>query len=159
MIQRFHESSPKGFDRATCVPNVSFGLQGDTLTPDEVSEIVGINPTWSWKKGDPFQATSGMHVRATGIWCLSSDAASTSVLVDHIEFVLRIIEPVSDTLKRLVAAQGWVRDIRMLRKRLKGIDTLELPSRLVGRICEICDYIVVTSIRENQTLKQNRFAE
>jgi hypothetical protein len=54
------------FDRVFFILSIT----GDSLIPDDISSLIGLNPTKSYKKGD--QTISGAQYRKTGAWILDS---------------------------------------------------------------------------------------
>ncbi len=64
-------------------------LYGAELSPDEVSRLVGAEPTKSWKKGEGRKTKSsiGVIVAKTGLWKLQAVTRS-SKLEDHIDELL-----------------------------------------------------------------------
>ena len=78
---------------------------GDKLDPLEISDILGIDPTRAYRKGEKYFAgpRAGMVTGRTGIWLLSTDeVVSGSDLDRHISYLLEIIfENGADRFSRL----------------------------------------------------------
>lgn len=63
---------------------VGLYVRGDGLNPDSVSNVLGIEPSWSQEKGERKVTSTGREVIAkTGVWALVV-AADSSELADHI---------------------------------------------------------------------------
>lgn len=74
-------------------------IGGDDLPLEEISRILGINPTESWKKGDP-----GVYVkeRRDCGWCLHSPLPrSNSCLFEHFEALFKLLKPRVEAIREL----------------------------------------------------------
>jgi hypothetical protein len=81
---------------------VSLRVFGDGLEPDEVSALLGRQPTRSHRKGDPIPNTgstgnaaspSTASTEPTGAWILDSGLSEKAEIEDHVEALL---SPVSN---------------------------------------------------------------
>ncbi|MGB3495901.1 MAG: DUF4279 domain-containing protein [Elainellaceae cyanobacterium] len=59
---------------------VSLRFLGDDLNPDDVSALLGCQPTNSYRKGDILSGKRSHRVADTGLWLLKSAEEDTSVL-------------------------------------------------------------------------------
>src|SRR5437660_644080 len=55
-------------ERSQTLARVSVSLSADALRPEEVSRLVGLEPSWSYAKGDPSPKTK--TPRPWGLWGL-----------------------------------------------------------------------------------------
>lgn len=74
----------------------TFRVAGDDLVPDQLTALLRIKPTTAYSKGQFYN--SGPHGGTlkgrTGVWLLSTDGVvESSRLVDHINWILNVIEP------------------------------------------------------------------
>ncbi|KJS16094.1 MAG: hypothetical protein VR69_10865 [Peptococcaceae bacterium BRH_c4b] len=85
---------------------VSFRISGDILEPSEISDIIGIEPSESHKKGD---ANIGLSKKGklihyaphrTGLWIIKSGLEETNSLEEHILWLFEKLEP----------AKKWIRE-------------------------------------------------
>jgi hypothetical protein len=70
---------------------VSLRVFGDGLEPDEVSALLGHEPTRSHRKGDPVRGDKGSGVEPTGVWILDSNLSEKAELEEHVEALLSIV--------------------------------------------------------------------
>jgi len=92
---------------------VSFIICDDELNPLEITEILGIAPDKSHKKGDPNTAISKkgkLLVFApynTGIWCIESKEEKHMDLEHHIKCLLLLLYPLKDKFT-ILSAKGYL---------------------------------------------------
>jgi hypothetical protein len=90
----------------------SLGLVGDRLQPQHVTDILGISPTKSWRKGELFRPgpRSPEIVARTGAWWLSTEGLVASPDLDeHLAYLVALILPKGDG-DRLARLQGLMRE-------------------------------------------------
>jgi len=77
---------------------------GDDLDPDEVSQLLGAQPSRSERKGQALQTRSG-HVRTapTGVWRLDAPATEPEDFDRQVATLLRALTPDLGTWQRLAA--------------------------------------------------------
>jgi hypothetical protein len=78
---------------------VAFDLTAPDLDPDAVSEVVGINPTWSARRGDERRSYTGhlLDPHDEGWWQLSSrDTIDSKDINDHFRYLLTRLLPHED---------------------------------------------------------------
>lgn len=61
--------------------------------PSEITQLLGIEPTESWKVGDKYERRGHSFKRRGSMWLLKSGFDDTHSLEDHIEALLRKLEP------------------------------------------------------------------
>jgi hypothetical protein len=54
---------------------VSVRVGGDDLDPDEVTRVLGVEPTFAARKGDRRRSAGGEVVQRTGVWCVNFEGA------------------------------------------------------------------------------------
>ena len=86
---------------------------GDKLEPQEISDVLGVNPTRAYRKGERYLAgpRTGELTGRTGIWLLSTDnVVKGSDLARHLSYLMKLIfegEPGRiAALQRLIARRG-----------------------------------------------------
>ena len=77
---------------------VSLRVFGDSLEPEEVSSLLGRQPTRSHRKGDKISKTSanGSSTAPTGAWILDSGLSEKAEIEDHVEAILSPVSNDSD---------------------------------------------------------------
>ncbi|WP_282607031.1 DUF4279 domain-containing protein [Pelagibius sp. Alg239-R121] len=61
--------------------------------PEEITQLLGIEPYESWKVGDTFERRGHKLKRRSSMWCVTSGYDDTHSLEDHIEALLRRLGP------------------------------------------------------------------
>lgn len=82
----------------------SLGFVGDRLEPQDVTQILGIAPTKSWRKGELFHPgpRSPEILAYTGAWWLSTEGlVRRHDLEAHLDFLVALISPEGDRGERL----------------------------------------------------------
>ena len=68
--------------------------------PTVVTEIVGVQPTKAWSKGDPWgEGTSAWHTHSR--WTLQSDLPLTDPIEKHIDRLLPMLEERADAVREV----------------------------------------------------------
>jgi len=82
----------------------SLRISGDTLRPDQVSALLGLEATQSGVKGELF---SNRHsaVRRTSFWILQSPLSESLPVEEHLQWLLNLIEPKVEFIGSL--AEKW----------------------------------------------------
>src|SRR5688572_22646606 len=77
--------------------NAFAGLRflGDSLDPRRISELLGVEPTTAYRKGEVYRRSRGHEVFGrTGLWRLSSrDHVKSGELNDHLAYLKAVIFP------------------------------------------------------------------
>lgn len=68
--------------------SVKLRFWGDELVPDEISKLLGIQPSKAWKKGHVFRGKQYDIVRSTGLWLQSGRRCGEIELEDKISQLL-----------------------------------------------------------------------
>lgn len=74
---------------------VSLRVFGDSLEPEEVSALLGREPTRFHRKGDKSSA-DGSSIEPTGVWILDSGLSEKSEIEEHVEALLSPVSNDSD---------------------------------------------------------------
>jgi hypothetical protein len=91
-------------DALAAIARVSVSLRvfGDGLEPDEVSALLGCQPSRSYRKGD--NRPQGDHaIELTGAWILDSVLSEKAEIEEHVESLLSKISNDSDEWANLTA--------------------------------------------------------
>ena len=82
--------------------SVSLRVFGDGLEPDEVSALLGCQPTRFHRKGDK-SSQNGTSLEPTGAWILDSGLSEKAEIEEHVEALLSLISNDSDEWANLTA--------------------------------------------------------
>jgi hypothetical protein len=82
---------------------VEFIITGTQITPEEISNLLGLTPTRTWREGDLIQATRLVY-KQNG-WCLSNKENSIN-LGDHIHSLLDNLLPKSELIAKVCSKYG-----------------------------------------------------
>ena len=82
---------------------VSLRVFGDGLEPEEVSALLGRDPTRCHRKGDPIGGDGGAKVEPTGAWILDSTLSEKSEIEEHVETLLSGVSGDSDEWEQLTS--------------------------------------------------------
>jgi hypothetical protein len=81
---------------------VSLRVFGDALEPEEVSALLGRDPTRCHRRGDPV-GDGGTSAEPTGAWILDSTLSEKDEIEDHVENLLSIVSNDSDEWDQLTS--------------------------------------------------------
>jgi hypothetical protein len=82
---------------------VEFMITGTMISPEEISTLLGMKPTRTWRRGDLIQATR-LKYKQDG-WCLSSKEIGFN-LSDHITSLLDNLLPNSEKIVKVCSRYG-----------------------------------------------------
>lgn len=82
---------------------VSLRVFGDSLEPEEVSALLGRDPTRCHRKGDPMGGKGGSAVEPTGTWILDSVLSEKAEIEEHVETLLSSVSNDSDEWDQLTS--------------------------------------------------------
>ena len=85
---------------------IAFSLYGDTLDPKIVSNTLHLNPTNSWKKGDPILGGNNLF-KQEGCWQFSTDYMDSFDIGDQFQIIRQVVNPRKDKLKSLIKLNGF----------------------------------------------------
>jgi hypothetical protein len=80
---------------------VSLRVFGDGLEPEEVSALLGRDPTRCHRKGDPMGGENGSALEPTGAWIADSELSERAEIEEHIETLLSSVSNDSDEWEQL----------------------------------------------------------
>ena len=80
---------------------VSLRVFGDSLEPEEVSALLGRDPSRCHRKGDPLGGESAGAVERTGAWILDSPLSEKTEIEEHIETLLGTLSSDPDEWEQL----------------------------------------------------------
>lgn len=85
---------------------VSLRFSGDDLDPDRISNLLGCQPTKSYRKGDVLSSKRSSRIAHTGFWSLSAVEEDTSTLEMKVRGLLDRISADSAAWNSLSRFQG-----------------------------------------------------
>ena len=95
--------------------DVCFRICDDNLDPLEITEMLGIEPEKSHRKGDPTRFSKNKNLikfstYSSGLWSISSTEAKNAILEVHIKSLLVLLEPLKAELSEL-SKRGYEIDL------------------------------------------------
>lgn len=84
----------------------SFLLTGFRESPEEVTGRLGIQPTETWKEGEPIARTIRRHTENG--WLVASGIDSSADLRVHIERLLELIRPAKNLISTLAPCEAEI---------------------------------------------------
>lgn len=105
---------------------IRFFIRGENIDPDEISHILGIIPSYKYKRGD-LHGKNNQMVRKKGLWSITSDEkVDLSDLQVHIDWLLDLLEPVKNQLNSINSMPGVYTEISCI----FNLFSIEWDSRL-----------------------------
>src|SRR6266849_2635603 len=97
---------------------VSLRFAGDRLQPGRITQLLRVEPTVAYRKGDVYKRSRGHEVVGrTGLWLLSSEGhVSSNELHDHFAYLRAVIFPTAGPdlvmpLQKVMREDGLTADI------------------------------------------------
>lgn len=82
----------------------------ESLEPEQITSLLKICPTQSWRKGDLIEAPGGIAPASMGTWMLMSTHLTNGEIQQHLEWLLALILPLESEL-RLLRNDGYYMDV------------------------------------------------
>ncbi|QQE13336.1 DUF4279 domain-containing protein [Planctomycetota bacterium] len=98
--------------------NVTFGIRADDLIPDEMTKLLGIQPSHSFARGDEYVGhinltEKGVRTREHGVWQVrSEEVVKSDDLQDHVDYLIDLLKGKQAEVKTLLADPDYYLDIR-----------------------------------------------
>jgi Domain of unknown function (DUF4279) len=135
---------------------VTYRIRSDIIVPETITSELGLQPSDSFIKGDKYLGkvrdpntkviTSIGRVRPWGIWKIDSRGLDKSLKVeDHIVYLLEILEPRSNQIRKYLDNKLYVISFHIRRETLDSYSSFEISSNLLERMSRLCNYIEVVS--------------
>jgi hypothetical protein len=119
--------------------NITFGVRGASLVPQEFTALLGIEPSHAFAKGDECVSGKEIRRRPWGVWQLRSEFFICSRnLEDHANFILKKLEPKRDLLTKYLTSDDMYVDIRIWLESDSEIVSFAVNSRLFARLAGLC---------------------
>ncbi len=102
---------PYGEEPSCKKTEVLFGIYGEELNPDELTERTGLKPSRARAKGQRIpvgkHSRGGPYFAQEGLWQISSDptVASSSTEI-HAQYVLELLEPHAHVIEQFLKSRG-----------------------------------------------------
>jgi hypothetical protein len=94
-----HAVTSKGGEKSS---RASLWIGGDTLRPDQISKMLGLEATQSAVKGEHF-GSRHIGVRRTSFWYLKSPLSDQLPMAEHLKWLLNVFEPKLDLIRSIPA--------------------------------------------------------
>ncbi len=132
---------------------VVFRIRGEDLDPRKVTSDFNIQPTLAVRKGEKFlgkkydpiakQVVEEQHTRYFSVWDVSSETQQSLKRVkEHIEYVLNILEPHSEAIKRYLEQEKKYTISFYIRWEPNGEHgSYQISGDLLGRMADLCRFV------------------
>lgn len=128
------------------ITHVSFGIFGDGLNSDELTDRICVKPSRALSKGQPIprpeQAGGGFYPASTGVWQIRSDAAVQSTSTEeHAEYVLETLEPHAHVIQEFLNRVEYSVVVSIWWETDQGHGGYSLRASTTSRLCRLCDRV------------------
>jgi len=126
---------------------VSFALRSDNLVPEEITKTLGVRPSWAFRKGDRYKSVSGILEQPWGVWAVDSkDAVKSREPEAHAKYILDLLEPRADQIRRLIGGKDLHVSMRIWWETYGSTTGYSLKSETVRRLASLCQELNFTFI-------------
>lgn len=120
--------------------SVSFGIRGDSLVPEEISSLLGMQPSHAFARGDEYHSVTGTRKHPWGVWQLRSETSISSLDVeDHAQFILGQLEPKREIIDRYVENREFYVDVRIWCESDAETIGYTVSSSTIARLAVLCN--------------------
>jgi hypothetical protein len=126
--------------------NVSFGIFGDKLDPNELTERTSVKPSRGLSKGQRIyrseRAGGGFYPAAQGVWQICSDTTVESSSTEvHAQYILDLLEPHFQVVEQFLNRPGYLTVINIWWQTDQGHGGFSMRATTLARLCRLCDRI------------------
>lgn len=128
--------------------NVMFRIVGDEIDPDEITKLLGIQPTRSFAKDEEYNSKSGQVLqRPIGHWSICSEGLVNSTSTEkHARYLLNILEPSIDAVGKYRNNPNFRTSIIFWWEATDEHGGFSLSSDTLSRLCRLCNDLDYTFI-------------
>ena len=120
--------------------HVSYTFTGKDFIPDDITTKLGINPSYSFKRGDiKINSNGEKQVRKSSCWSLDSDnnELPPDNPIPHFEWLLSILEPVQEEMKEILVDKKVNARVSCFWITPDGRINMEAPPELFARLANL----------------------
>jgi hypothetical protein len=123
---------------------VSFGVRGDNLDPVQVTQLLGIQPSRSYARGEKYitrvsRTQTGERVHPVGVWQISSETAVVSDgIQEHLDYIADLIGPKHNEIGLLLTDPSIYVDVRLWVESMESVHSFTLRSESVLCLAALC---------------------
>ena len=131
------------------IMSISFGISGDKLLPNEITNLLKITPTKAWKKGDTYKSKyrnkNGSFEfrelkRPAGIWELSSlEEVLSNKLEDHASFIIQKLESSMNQIDKILSQSSMRTSINIWWQPEDGYGGYTLSADTIRKLSLLCN--------------------
>lgn len=131
---------------------VDFSIHSDVLDPKAITNLLGIQPSRAWAKGEQYlgkmfapatkQVTQVWRPRYSGIWAIESEGMVESKRVEaHALYLLNLLEPAQEQLKHFLnLPEAYTVRFYIRWEPKDGHGSYELSSGTLSKMAALCHY-------------------
>ena len=134
--------------------SISFLMRSDVLLPSQITEELGIEPSWACAKGEAYERQSFcprtrkhhtvVRKGSSGIWAVDSEDSIQSTSVErHALYLLERLEPRASVIRRYVENPDYYVRFNIWWESEIGHGGFDLSGATVGRMSVLCQYFGV----------------
>jgi Domain of unknown function (DUF4279) len=80
---------------------VRLKILSDTLTPEDISETLGLTPSRSWRKGESDRKKASLNMAKWNGWIYDSGCSPNVPLADQAAALLHALEPLQNSIHHI----------------------------------------------------------
>jgi len=134
-------------DTGCLATHIVLRMRSTDLLPSQVTVALGIEPTNSFAKGDPFRSGSRTDLRQWGVWQFSSlDAVNSTSVERHAQHILKHLEPLQKRLVPFLSDQDCYVDMYVWWESTDDRGGFTVSSSTIRRLSKLCNSLAFTFI-------------
>ena len=92
-----------------------FLIKGQSIDPSTITGVLGIPPTYSFKKGESFGPNLD-RTRQTGLWLLSTAKLDTNPrdIASHLNWILEKLQPHQQQISAIISQESAISELTMV---------------------------------------------
>jgi Domain of unknown function (DUF4279) len=117
--------------------SVAFRILSDTIEPDKISSILGLQSTFEGKKGELYGGKPGRARYDVNLWGYSLEVDDSIPFEEQIPKLLDVIEKRNESYRRLMSTSETYGELVLGYSSQNGQGGAYLPSELLKRITNL----------------------
>jgi hypothetical protein len=139
--------------------HLHFGIRGDNLRKNEISNLLKIKPTWASESGDKFVSREIIGenefrdiekaTASSGLWHLySTDFIKSDSVDEHALCLLKLMEPAKEEIQKLIADPNYCVIFSIW---YFGPTGFSVSGPIMERLAALCERIDITCWETEET--------
>lgn len=117
-----------------------FILVGHQVEPDRITQALGLQPSVTWREGEP-RLAQGPLMNDTDGWAIRTDYEESLNLPSHVDRILDVVHPLSGQIRKLCSELKLEAElecvVRIARSERQSVPIMNFESNVINRMADL----------------------